>query len=208
VELSPGHHTSIHGKRVDKIRFWQNTHEKLLKNKRRRLELKKKKSLSSALNEVKEGTTYHENTELESINDEDMCSIPSPPQLSGEENFVYFDLETTGLGRKSDIVQVSAVSGGMKFNRFAIPRQEISLSASQVTGIRFSRMDNQMYSRGQKVESVPIHDCLLDFIDFLKSIKNPVLVGHNIIAFDIPVIMDKLTEFHLKTEFLSVVKLH
>lgn len=130
------------------------------------------------------------------MTDEENCIIPSRPTLKGTESFVHFDLETTGLERTSDIVQSSAV-----------PRKRMSLAVSRVTGIRFSSNDNQMFCKGQRVETVNVHAALLDFIEFLKGFENPVLVGHNIISFDIPVLLHKLSEFHLLNEFLSTVHL-
>lgn len=146
---------------------------------------------------MREGTIYSENIELSiPMTDEENCIIPSRPTLKGTESFVHFDLETTGLERTSDIVQSSAV-----------PRKRMSLAVSRVTGIRFSSNDNQMFCKGQRVETVNVHAALLDFIEFLKGFENPVLVGHNIISFDIPVLLHKLSEFHLLNEFLSTVHL-
>lgn len=141
------------------------------------------------------------------MTDEENCIIPSRPTLKGTESFVHFDLETTGLERTSDIVQLSAVCGTAVMNKYVVPRKRMSLAASRVTGIRFSSNDNQMFCKGQRVETVNVHAALLDFIEFLKGFENPVLVGHNIISFDIPVLLHKLSEFHLLNEFLSTVHL-
>lgn len=141
------------------------------------------------------------------MTDEENCIIPSRPTLKGSESFVHFDLETTGLERTSDIVQLSAVCGTAVMNKYVVPRKKMSLAASRVTGIRFSFNDNQMFCKGQRVETVNVHAALLDFIEFLKGFDNPVLVGHNIISFDIPVLLHKLREFHLLNDFLSTVHL-
>ncbi|XP_062599938.1 uncharacterized protein LOC134261526 [Saccostrea cucullata] len=206
ASLSPGHYSNILGKRLDRKRLWQNTRQKLIKTKKRRLELKKKKSSAASLSTVREGTIYSENIELSS-SEVNTCIIPSSPKLKGTENFIHFDLETTGLERTSDIVQLSAVCGTTVMNRYVMPRKKMSLAASKVTGIRVSLHDNQMFCKGEKVESVTIQTALLDFIEFLKGFENPVLVGHNILSFDIPVLLHKLSEFHLKKEFLSTVHL-
>lgn len=92
-------------------------------------------------------------------------------------------------------------------NKYVVPRKKMSLAASRVTGIRFSFNDNQMFCKGQRVETVNVHAALLDFIEILKGFDNPVLVGHNIISFDIPVLLHKLREFHLLNDFLSTVHL-
>ncbi|XP_071145276.1 uncharacterized protein [Mytilus edulis] len=63
-----------------------------------------------------------------------------------------------------------------------------------------------MYVRGQKVEPVTLQKALLDFISFIKEFNNPILIGHNICNFDIPIISEKLKECKLFTSFSTIVK--
>ncbi|XP_061168632.1 uncharacterized protein LOC133177736 [Saccostrea echinata] len=62
-----------------------------------------------------------------------------------------------------------------------------------------------MYLNGEEVNSINIHHALLDFLDFLKSKKCPVLVGHNIISYDIPILLKLLEEFGLLASFLQLI---
>ncbi|VDI82654.1 Hypothetical predicted protein [Mytilus galloprovincialis] len=65
---------------------------------------------------------------------------------------------------------------------------------------------NKMYVRGQIVEPVSLHKALLDFIHFLKEQNQPIILGHNICNFDIPVIVNKLKEYNLFSTFCKTVK--
>ena len=58
---------------------------------------------------MKEGATYA--TELELVQENEDETIPSRISLDGSDDFVMFDIETTGLGRNSDITQIAAVIG-------------------------------------------------------------------------------------------------
>ncbi|CAG2250117.1 unnamed protein product [Mytilus edulis] len=114
--------------------------------------------------------------------------------------------ETTGLGRNSDIIQIAAKSYSNSFNRYVIPRVDIQIEASKITGITYSHGTNKMYVRGQIVEPVSLHKALLDFIHFLKEQNQPIILGHNICNFDIPVIVNKLKEYNLFSTFCKTVK--
>ncbi|CAG2213785.1 unnamed protein product [Mytilus edulis] len=116
------------------------------------------------------------------------------------------NLETTGLGRNSDIIQIAAKSYSNSFNRYVIPRVDIQIEASKITGITYSHGTNKMYVRGQIVEPVSLHKALLDFIHFLKEQNQPIILGHNICNFDIPVIVNKLKEYNLFSTFCETVK--
>ena len=97
-------------------------------------------------------------------------------------NFVAFDTETTGVNVKKDkIIQISAVkyrNGKMidKFDSLVNPRQQLLPTITQITGIT---TDQVLQAK--------------DFIDvapaFLKFIKGENLVGQNIIAFDLPLVL-------------------
>jgi len=54
------------------------------------------------------------------------------------------------------------------------------MEASKVTGITCCLAKNKMYVQGKEITYTTQYQVLLVFIDFLKDIQNPVLVGHNI----------------------------
>lgn len=188
-------------KKLERQRDNQKTH----KFKKRRIENKKNRKKAKHSSSVKEGTTYEKETE---VNDTacDIQQIPSPLTLSHLDKYIIFDLETTSLSRNSDITQLAAVSGPNLFQRYIMPRCDISNEASKITGISFSHATNKMYLNGREVETCSIQQALLDFIDFLKLDEQPILVGHNITNFDMMVLENRLKEFNLFSSFIASVK--
>jgi DNA polymerase elongation subunit (family B) len=55
-----------------------------------------------------------------------------------------------------------------------------------------------MYVHGEKVEAISIQKALLDFLEFLSVLKEPILISHNICNFDIPILIRKLKESNLR----------
>ncbi|XP_071152017.1 uncharacterized protein, partial [Mytilus edulis] len=184
--LSPGQHTLKLAKQMDRRLNRHRFNQKTTHFKRRRIQLRKLKKKSEFRSQIKEGTTYENETE---VNDaiSDIQQIPSRLTINDSEEFIIFDLETTGLSRNSDITQIAASSGSNIFQRYIMPRCEITHEASKITGLTFSHSTNKMYLNGTIVQTCAIEQALLDFIDFLKLQNKPVLVGHNITNFDMMV---------------------
>ena len=82
----------------------------------------------------------------------------------------------------------------------------VSSSALDVTELTFSFQRNQMYHHGKPVDSKDLRSALLLFIDYLSQRNLPLLVGHNIAAFDNHVLQTKLHETNLLSEFKYIVK--
>ncbi|XP_069018913.1 protein PML-like [Embiotoca jacksoni] len=122
---------------------------------------------------------------------------------SAEQPLVFFDLETTGLGQKCEIVQLAAVSGGHSLNLYVIPRCRMERGASKVTGFRVRRQ--RLYLHRQLVLTNSLREVLVAFIAFLHMLRNPLLVGHNIRRFDCPLLVRALDELDLRAEFESSV---
>ena len=202
--MSPGYYSKKLGEKLDKKREYYKQRSRTIAFKRRRIALKKKRKLNDKTNYFREGTQYSSNMELQEDNDSEF--IPVPAQIDNSDNIVVFDIETTGLSRNSDIVQIAATDGVKTFNCFIAPRQPICAAASAITGLTFSEGNNQLYKNGKRVDCTAIHKGLLDFMAFLKSFRKPVLVGHNIISFDIPVLYNRLQEFQLCQAFMALVK--
>lgn len=94
--------------------------------------------------------------------------------ISGSESRVFFDLETTGLGKNSDIIQIIAKVGEVVFQKYVIPMVDIQLEASKVTGITYSHSINIMYVHGEKVEAIFIQKALLEFLESLSVLKEHI----------------------------------
>uniref|UniRef100_A0A8W8JD45 PML C-terminal domain-containing protein n=1 Tax=Magallana gigas TaxID=29159 RepID=A0A8W8JD45_MAGGI len=113
------------------------------KAKRRRIELKAKKCQTTSCKEIREGPTYMSGV---GIGDPYSAvkeiprpsSVPQHQSLSSikDHSHVFFDLETTGLARTSHILQVGAVCGDETFSTYVMPKEQITPSASEVTGLK------------------------------------------------------------------------
>ncbi|XP_071160714.1 uncharacterized protein [Mytilus edulis] len=198
--LSPGHLTILHGIRKDRRRKQIRKTQSTTNFKRKRLTIKSKKLKDNQRESVKEGDTYGGEIEVQEHIDTE--TIPSKMKFGGEESVVVFDLETTGLSRKSDITQLAAFDGTSVFNEYVSPREVISPKSSEITGLTFDFSCDQMYHHGKPVKSRDIQIVLLEFIEFIRKKKKPILFGHNIASFDIPILMNKLRQHSLLSEFM------
>ena len=156
--------------------------------------------------ETREGDTYISNIGQEK-KIPDITQIPHPTenmkQLTGDVSYVIIDLETGGLMRMSDILQISAVHNSKEFNVYVTPTQHISKAASNVT--KLTVVNGQLHHKGNAVATLGINDAVQNFINFLKGIQKPVLVGHNIKTFDLIFLYNNLVKCDLWESFLSVV---
>ncbi|CAG2195904.1 unnamed protein product [Mytilus edulis] len=167
ANLSPGEFTmaisAVRDQKMEKKERKENSKE----YKVNRIQKKRNRNTNERKHLVREGKTYGSQMEFDQQQDPELTTeIPLPFNLDGTECKVFFDLETTGLGRNSDIIQIAAKSYSNSFNRYVIPRVDIQIEASKITGITYSHGTNKMYVRGQIVEPVSLHKALLDFIHF------------------------------------------
>lgn len=111
----------------------------------------------------------------------------------------------SGLARTSDILQIAAYDGKDLFNTYITPTVNISPKASEITGLKFNFGTNEMTHHGEPVESKPAESVLLDFIDFIRDKKQPLLIGHNIASFDVPILLRQLQRHSLLSEFMLLI---
>lgn len=147
--------------------------------------------LQESTAEIKEGTTYQSGVDLNpsatsSASTEEIPDTvvrPTPTVVDkGNHTFIYFDLETTGLGTSCDIIQLACVAGEDSFNRYVFPKSPFTDGATAVTGLYVA--NGKMYFHKNKVDSVSVEGCLEDFTQWLKQYSKPLLVCHNGRAFD------------------------
>ena len=155
--------------------------------------------------ETREGDTYVSNIgQQQKI--PDIVQIPSGTNIirqgSGDVSYVTFDLETGGLLRTSDILQISVVHGTNEFNRYVTPSQHISKGASDVT--KLTVINGQLCFDGKPVDTVSVNEALHDFINFLKTISRPLLAGHNIKTFDLIFLYNNLVNCEYWECFQSI----
>ncbi|XP_034952044.1 uncharacterized protein [Chelonus insularis] len=117
---------------------------------------------------------------------------------------VIVDIETTGLGNRARIIQVAAKCGMKNFEVHILPKANITAQTSKVTG--FTSSDGALFYRGQKVETFPSNVAARRFLDFLHELNSQILlVGHNIIRFDAPIICQWLNKHGLLKELCSLI---
>ncbi|XP_076082457.1 uncharacterized protein LOC143053542 isoform X2 [Mytilus galloprovincialis] len=157
-----------------------------LKLKRKRL--KEMKLAKNSGLEIREGKTYESEIGMTEQN-VDEIEIPGPPEIRELTDniltapILIFELETTGLQRTSDIIQITAYSKNNKFSSYIMPNRAISNGASAVTNI--SVIGSQMYYNLQPVSSKLQTEAFTDFNDFVKRfLVTPLLVGYNIKRYD------------------------
>ena len=174
--------------------------------KRRCLILKAERSGHESTLQVREGDTYVTNIGQDKASP-DIMEIPSVAgsikEVSGDVSYVSFDLETGGLARTSDILQISAIHGSREFDRYITPTQVISKGSSEITNL--TTVNGQLCYDGKPVITISINDALLELIDFLKTIQNPVIVGHNIKTFDLIFLYNNLVQCKKWENFYSTV---
>lgn len=169
--------------------------------KRRRLELKAERQSKNASHSVLEGDTYQTNIclGLEENIDLNDIQLNSPVENLHTYPLVFFDLETGGLGRTSDIIQIAAKCKEKEFSVYAIPTRCISKEASAATCLTFD--GNNLCYKGEAVPAVPPFEALIAFLNFLDSFNHPIIVGHNIQSFDLPILRHHLESSNLLERF-------
>ena len=193
--LSPGFSTKKRAKLVNKDRDRKIAISQTNKFRRRRLELKACRSNAEMSCEVREGDSYQSNIMMDA-KEVDYELIPQ----CFDDNFpipdnateIVFDLETTGLKRTSEIIQIAAqtVKGDHKFSVYSCPVKAISNEASDKT--KFTKTANQLYHKDKPVETVDQKAALEQFVSFLDEHKPVVLVGHNIKSYDLQVLFQNM----------------
>lgn len=111
------------------------------------------------------------------------------------KNVVIYDLETTGLSLERDeMIQISALrlSDGKRFNRFVIPKGEISKKAALTHGYGIEHIKA---NGGQAPDKV-----LADFAEFARG---TLLVGHNSSSYDDVMLTRQLREEGIQGEFIG-----
>ncbi len=102
--------------------FLYQSRENTVSFKRQRIERKIQASIQRDASEVREGTTYESAIGASDVQPS-VEAVPPPtcPAVSSNAEFIFFDLETTGLSHTCDILQVSAVCGTKTFDKYVIP---------------------------------------------------------------------------------------
>ena len=190
--------------RLNNKRKWVKERETKREFKRRRLLKRGQFHQQEEALSVREGVTYLPDVDLQSRPATATAVIPPAPNVSDNDHYVFFDLETTGLGRDADITQLSAVTGAKELNLYVMPTKLITPQASQVTGLTVK--DGQMFHNGATVHCVSLQYALCSFLELLESFDTkPVILGHNIERFDVPVLLNQLKSVSMLSAYTTAV---
>ncbi|XP_062617800.1 uncharacterized protein LOC134279410 isoform X2 [Saccostrea cucullata] len=107
------------------------------------------------------------------------------------------------LKRTSDILQIAAVSADQTFNVYMTPNRAIAEDASRATGLTYE--GGVLKHHGQPLDAVEPARGLEQFVNFVRSLSKPFVIGHNIQNFDIPVLMFHLQKCNLMHVFQDSV---
>ncbi|CAC5400875.1 unnamed protein product [Mytilus coruscus] len=204
--LSPGAETLKRSLKLNRKRDRKSTISKTKEGKKQRLLLKKKRSSKNSGMEVREEKTYESEIEIEHPDQEEIPEVMEIDEVDKEAITVapllVFDLETTGLSRSSDIIQLAAYSKDSTFDTYILPSQPISKEATNITKITV-RGNNMLYNSNPVNFKYP-HQALTDFVTFLSEFScKPILVGHNIKRFDCHILYNALRFYNMYSEFCS-----
>lgn len=103
--------------------------------------------------------------------------------------YIFFDVETTGIAKTSDILEFAAIECGEDLhitrvvNNYYYYDDEVPAGASKVNGLT-----------RQKLEFLAESDFISDAKNIYAFLSRPdvKLVGHNIISYDLPVVKSNL----------------
>ncbi|XP_044741952.1 uncharacterized protein LOC123302923 [Chrysoperla carnea] len=140
-------------------------------------------------------------------NDFRVATAPVPKSSIAKDETVaavFFDLETTGFGQSCEIVQIAAKYNDTEYNVYILPTKGIPPSASAVTGL--TTKGGKLFLLGIEVETESAKLAADGLLSFLKSTKQRViLIAHNCIRFDAPIILRLMKQVELLTEFKNTV---
>ena len=140
-------------------------------------------------------------------------TIPELPTSPHNYLFLSMDLETTGLERKSEILQISCSPSNVETESFSenlFPeRQIINQAATQVHGISvdFRNGRKTLMRRGTELAAISQTQGQTDFCTYLEHYSHStriVLIAHNGDKFDFPVLINALERNNLLSVFLSI----
>lgn len=97
-----------------------------------------------------------------------------------DEVVVLFDLETTGLDKHAQVLQIAAKWGVSEFNVYIMPTVPIHPMAAAVNG--FMRVEDRLYVHGYEVFTIPLYIAVKQFLAYLRNLSGNnkcTLVAHN-----------------------------
>lgn len=108
--------------------------------------IEEKTALKGVSKLCERGKTYEPDISTAEINPSDIEALPGKRDFTSGKNIAVFDLETTRLFRKSDIIQLAAFGWKEELNIYISPSQEIMKTSSEITEIENDFESRCMFS--------------------------------------------------------------
>lgn len=213
VNLSAGKHHATHAFRSNHIAELRRKKINTPEFKKKRMANKKLRSALRHRKEKQEGTTYESNCALLTEpavqrknmleNQNNAVHTVFDEESDEAEAIILLDLETSGLSRDCDILQIAAKSNGKSFSSYVSPVGPIAVSASNANGLTAAY--GELMFHGEKVTSMPLRIVIFDFLRWLESLnKRCFIVTHNL-SHDGPILYKAFITCNLIHEFSLIV---
>ncbi|XP_011859310.1 PREDICTED: uncharacterized protein LOC105556809 [Vollenhovia emeryi] len=209
--LSPGKHFSKHIAKTQRVLQRRRILTKAPEYKKRRLALKKLRTALRHRKENVEGITYQSNCTLLDKPEEDRNNKTVQHTSSDEENndesnplIVLLDLETSGLNRDCDILQIAAKCGRASFSTYINPKKQISAAVTEANGL--TNFQGVLLYHGLAVKSVTLRLAMSELHLWLSARSTPPYIATHNLSFDGSRFHDAIVSCNLQEEFQQVVR--
>ncbi|XP_046465905.1 uncharacterized protein [Neodiprion pinetum] len=210
LNVSPGKHTASFAKVLDTKRKKRAMKAKLPTTKARRNLLARKKEASRKSMEQSEGIHYETNCGINSCSESRgtvdfrllLDILPTIAVSVDSCNIIYFDLETSGFSKDSEILQIAAKFENSTFSVYLHPSKSIDADASRVTGLKY--VGEKLYFYSKEVATIAPREALISFQQFLEFSSKPcVLVAHNA-SFDSSHLLRYIIDYGMIESFKNI----
>ncbi|XP_072044686.1 uncharacterized protein [Amphiura filiformis] len=176
--------------------------------------------------QVKDGVSSYKKDfgyDLYTIDTEEIPAPMRQPEMQtmaadevSDDCVILFDLETTCTGSHAEIMQIAAMKGDQRFNKYVLPTGNISTAAADKTGLNVQTTvqgSRILVHNGRRVAAGSIQSVLSEFISWLRSIQGTnitngskvILCGHNVRVFGMHAIISEAERCHLTQDLQAVV---
>lgn len=129
-------------------------------------------------------------------------NIQNTSRSPDDVNLVYFDLETSGLKKTADILQIAAKCRKYTFCKYVNPTQLI-MPKNTISGLK--NVNGTLFRNNKRVSSSPLQEVLCAFKKWLAALKPCILVAHNGLRFDFPLLLRALKKNSLIEDFETLI---
>ncbi|XP_043279308.1 uncharacterized protein [Venturia canescens] len=210
--LSPGKNTEPFRHVKDAERAKNAIKRRSIAFKQQRLFSKKKRSAQNVSAKKQEGITYKSEYAMSAGTQFFFDQLVQSHQKNVADNdddddstLILFDLETSDLSRNTaEICQIAARHDENEFNVYMVPKS-IAPEATNVTGLHVE--NNDLFLHNVLLPTLPPRVAFDKFMSFLRSVQNRViLVAHNGLKFDAPIILRYLQKYGFLEEFERITR--